>query len=185
MIPWSEADGPGPGHPASPAPAWAVFVYTGLVPDLVLRLKYGRDFALARPMGRLMAAMTQAAGIGPIDTVLPVPSLPARQRTRGYNPAGLLADTVGDALQCAVCHRALVRNGEDGSQGRLAADARRQRVAHAFAAGPRPPTGPRVLLVDDVRTTGATLNACTRVLRDLGVRVVAAVTFARAPPRDH
>lgn len=185
MVPWTEADEPASGNPGSPNRTCAVFVYAGLVPDLVLRLKYGRDFALARPMGRLMAVMTRAAGTGPLDAILPVPSLHARHRTRGYNPAGLLADAVGDALQCPVDHRALVRIGEDGSQGRLAPAARRERVARAFAAGCHPPAGRRVLLVDDVRTTGATLDACTRVLCDLDVRVVAAVTFARAPPRDH
>lgn len=181
MIPWTAADEVGSDPGRALAPANVVFLYAGLVPDLVLRLKYGRDFALARPMGRLMAAVAMAARVGPFDEILPVPGLPARHRARGYNPAGLLADAAGDILGCPVNHRALVRVGAGGSQARLDPEARRRRVAHAFAAGGRPPVGRRVLLVDDVRTTGATLDACTRVLRDLGVREIATVTFARAP----
>ncbi len=164
----------------SPLRVVSVFAYRGLVPDLVLRLKYGRAFPLARPLGRLAAAVTVRAGLGPFDCIVPVPSARRRHLGRGYNPAGLLADAAGHLLSLPVRHDALARRDASGSQRNLDPSHRWARAAAAFRVARTLPAGCRVLLVDDVVTTGATLASCAAALHRAGAGCVQAVTVATA-----
>lgn len=190
VFPWEEGTlritHPGPSesrHDGTPPLRVAsVFAYRGLVPDLVLRLKYARAFPLARPMGRLVAAITVRAGLGPFDCIVPVPSARRRHLGRGYNPAGLLANAAGNLLSMPVRHDALVRRDTSGSQRHLDLDQRWARVAAAFLVARALPVGSRVLLVDDVVTTGATLASCAAALHRAGASRVEAVTVAAARP---
>lgn len=164
--------------------ARAVFEYAGTIPGLILRLKYARAWDLARPLGRLAAAAVVLAGEDP-EVVVPVPLSPARLATRGYNQAWLLARAAARTLGVAARADALRRVRDPGPQGHHGRAERRDRVRGCFEARPDPVLrGRRVLLVDDVLTTGATAGECARALRSAGAARVAVVAVARALVRD-
>lgn len=168
----------------------AVGPYEGVLRRLVHVLKYEQRLALARPLGRLM----RRAGEGMLadaDCSVPVPLHPRRQRARGFNQAAELAARLGLPVVGA-----LRRTRVTAPQTALPAAERRRNVRGAFAParrfgifGIRPGRaaveGACVVLVDDVTTTGATLDACARVLRRAGAREVRALTLARVVRGPH
>ena len=116
----------------------------------------------------------------PGDVIIPVPLHKRRLRERGYNQSALLAERLGAALQVPVLHHELYRNRYTMSQTRLDAQARSRNVAGAFSCAGSGVHDRRILLVDDVCTTGATLNACALAIREGGAQSVWALTVARA-----
>jgi len=131
-------------------------------------------------MGELMARYLQGTPV-PADVLVAVPLHSRRQRTRGYNQSLLLAREVSRRLDLPLAAEALFRRRDTPPQARaMEADARRRNVAGAFDCRPGAVAGRRVLLVDDVTTTGATLDACARALLAEGeASSVWALTFAR------
>jgi predicted amidophosphoribosyltransferase len=165
------------GCPAAAAAfsrAWAPLAYEGPACKLVQALKLRG----ALPVVALMAAQIAAtipAGLAH-GTVVPVPAQPARRRARGFDPAGALADALAGRLGLPAA-RLLTRQDRARRQTRSRRSARRAPGRLVISAtGPAPP---RVLLVDDVHTTGATLDACARALGAVGAREIAAVSYAR------
>jgi ComF family protein len=124
--------------------------------------------------------MVQSIGVlGRIDAIVPVPLHSTKLRRRGYNQAHLLAESIGDALDVRVIPM-LVRHRETESQVALSREDRSANVAGAFSLDPAwsPAPGNRYLLVDDVRTTCATLNACARELLKTGPSGIVVMTLA-------
>jgi ComF family protein len=113
----------------------------------------------------------------PIDCIVPVPLSGRRRRERGYNQSELLAAELARLTGLPLERRALGRRHTQ-PQVRATGDARYRNVAEVFRPGKNPPSG-SVLLIDDVITTGATLNAAARVLIGEGAGPVFALTFAR------
>ncbi len=124
---------------------------------------------------------TSSPPIAP-TVLVPVPLHSRRERERGYNQSLLLANDVGRALALPVQPRALRRVRHTEKQAQLESDiaVRLANVRDAFAAEARIVRGQRVMLVDDVFTTGATLVACAAALRVAGAAEVIALTLARA-----
>ncbi len=152
----------------------------GSVRQAIHRLKYHRDVALADVLAAQLLALVQALA-WPITLVVAVPLGQQRLRTRGYNQAALLAFPLALGLGVPWARRALARVRETRSQVGLSASERRENVAGAFRAAPDARLrGATVLLVDDVMTTGATLDAAARALLAGGAAEVYAVTVARA-----
>ncbi|HSC77127.1 MAG TPA: ComF family protein, partial [Candidatus Acidoferrales bacterium] len=153
--------------------------YDAELRQLIVLLKYNRLRPLARPLGGWLAAVVQQnPDLGEVDAIVPVPLYPKRQRARGYNQAELLARELGRWVKRPVEPGALQRIKDTPSQTGLTPAQRVENVRGAFAARSKLDLG-RILLVDDVCTTGATLNACARVLKRAGAEEVKAVTVAR------
>lgn len=158
--------------------ARSVFSYGGPARDAVLALKYNGVSSLARPMAPLMLERLREWS-PPVDALVPVPLAGRRRRTRGYNQADLLAGELARLTGLRLERRALKRTRMTAPQvGQPDEEARRRNVSGAFVPGPATVMG-SVLLIDDVLTTGATLDACARVLLDRGAEAVFALTFAR------
>jgi len=154
--------------------ACAVDHYEGRLRDIIHALKYERRRSIARPLGLLMRERGAELLLG-VDAVVPVPLHPRRQRERGFNQADDLARQLGLPVVPL-----LKRVRFTTSQIELPADARHQNVRDAFGLAEAGRHAPQIaVLVDDVSTTGATLEACARVLKAGGVKEVRALTAAR------
>jgi len=140
--------------------------------------KYWRRTELAGPLGEMMVTYWPQLR-WPVDLLIPVPLHERRQRQRGYNQAALLAHHLGEALGHPVLEGALIRQRETIPQVSLDASERRRNVAGAFAWQAPPLQGESILLIDDVCTTGATLEACAVALRQAGAGSIRALTLAR------
>lgn len=141
--------------------------------------KYTGRTDLAGPLAALMAAFWERHPL-PADLVVPVPLYPKRQRERGFNQAELLARAFAAQTGLPLSPHGLARVRETASQVGLSAQERRDNVRGAFRAWGDAWAGRRPLLIDDVCTTGATLEACAAALRSAGSQAVYALTLARA-----
>ncbi len=154
------------------------YFYGGPAGGLVRNLKYRGVSRLAEPMGRQMVRALEGLQPAHIDCVTPVPMHVRRVRKRGVNQALLLAREVADGLQLPL-EEALVRTRNTLQQARLDEAKRMHNLDGAFAVAGNV-AGKRVLLVDDVCTTGATANACAEALLKEGASAVLLVCFCLA-----
>ncbi|CAN1529015.1 ComFC Predicted amidophosphoribosyltransferases [Rhabdaerophilaceae bacterium] len=159
--------------------ARAVALHDGLARSLVAKLKYGERLDLARSMARLMVL----AG-GPLlrnaDLIVPVPMHRWRLWSRRYNQAALLAAAVAEHAGKPVALDLLERIKRTPPQVGLSRTARRSNLAGAFRlkeGGEVMLLGRHVVVIDDVRTTGSTLNACAHILRKAGASRIDVLTF--------
>lgn len=158
--------------------------YDGVLRELVHLLKYARMRPLARPLGRRLAeTFSREWKSEDFDAIVAVPLSAARLRGRGYNQAELLARELarlsGIPYLGGACRRVRATPPQTG----LTRAQRLDNLRGAFAAGPRAAEldGKRILLIDDVFTTGATLTVCSQALRRSGARRICALTLARTP----
>jgi ComF family protein len=159
--------------------AQAIGPHDAALRSIVHALKYEGRRSLAVPLAALMRQRCQWA-LEDAELVVPVPLHPSRHRERGFNQALDLARALGLPIAPA-----LRRVRATASQTSLSGVARRENIRGAFASSRLPwrrraVEGRIIVLVDDVSTTGATLDECARVLIPMGVREVRAVTAARA-----
>lgn len=157
----------------------AFLPYTETVREAILRFKYHNEPWRAEGFAAL--ADTRPAPL--VDLILPVPLHKARLRERGYNQSWLLARELAKRWQLPVREDLLLRVVNTRHQVGLSKAERVQNVSGAFAVPERALAelrGKRVLLVDDVMTTGSTLLSCARTLHKAGVREVQSLTIASA-----
>lgn len=157
--------------------SWAVF--TGPLRNAIHCLKYKGNVslgeALAYPLIELLKHLNW-----PVDFVTAVPLGVARQAERGYNQANLLARPLALSVKRPFYPQALVKTRETRPQVGLNAAERQANVAQAFGSVEKLASDRHVLVLDDVTTTGATLEACALALRRAGAREVYGLTLARA-----
>jgi ComF family protein len=149
--------------------------------QVVQKFKYGRKVSLGKPLGRLLAqGCREFLEECHFDLIIPVPLHPKRLRWRGFNQSLLLARQLTRIVDARVDPFVLYRNRETPPQTQLAEAERRKNVRGAFGVYPEKPLNKKsVLLVDDVYTSGATVNECSRVLLRGGARGVYVLTLAR------
>jgi ComF family protein len=154
----------------------------GPLREAIHQFKYRGLRDLAAPLGKLLNEgwVTLPPNDLDVDVIVPVPLHASRIRQRGYNQAALLARELGHHLERPVVEEVLVRVKDTIPQVGLDAQARRDNVHNAFQCVNGSLAGKRVLLLDDVYTTGSTLEAAAGALRTEGVSLIWAYTLARA-----
>ncbi len=147
-------------------------------------LKYSGAEAIAAKFGLFIAKkIVNDAKLSMCDAIAPVPLHPARRRERGYNQSELIAESISGILQMQHSPGLLVRIRQTQTQTSFDAEGRKKNISGAFALGRHSDmeiTGMKILLVDDVITTGATIKECARTLKSHGASEVYAASAAIA-----
>ncbi len=165
-------------HPLTIDGIRSMFLFGGTVRKAIHQLKYRHIKAMAAPLGHLLAEYLRSYPL-PGEVLIPVPLHPRRLRERGYNQAALLATEAGKLTGLFVAEGLMLRQRDTITQARTAsAVERRNNVRGAFICR-QVLHGERILLIDDVCTTGATLDACAAALKAAGAGSVWGLTAAR------
>ena len=155
------------------------FRFDGVIRQAIHQLKYGNLRALAVLLARLLSDYQIDTSV-PGEVLVPVPLHPKRLRERGYNQSRLLAKELGKLVDLPVVDDCLVRERHSLPQARTSTvGERRRNVAGAFSCRDRRLQDKPVLLIDDVSTSGATLDACARALKEAGAASVWGLVLAR------
>ena len=165
-------------RPPAYVKAWTLFPYLPPLQDAICLFKYRARVSLAKPLAELMIAALPH----PIETdlIVPVPLHPSRLREREFNQALLLADRLARHLARPLVYTNLVRVAPSDPQSTLSRKERLKNLRRTFAVRhPGMMAGKRILLIDDVFTTGATVNECAKALRKAGADTVSVLTLAR------
>ncbi len=164
-----------------PAHVWITADYAGTAADLIQKYKFGYVRAAAQPLAGLMAkTFMQYAppGAGKNCLIVPVPTATKRIRQRSFDHTGLLARLIARRLDLALC-TGLMRRGQSRQVG-AKRNVRMEQLKDSFyIRRPGEIEGKKIILVDDVATTGSTLIACASELRKNGARSVDALVFAK------
>ena len=178
LFPWS---GGGPALDGGISP----FLYEGICKEMVLALKYRGRLSLASFLaGQMAEELLRRPEHLPADLIVPVPLHPVRLRERTFNQAELLALAVSRELTVPCESDLLIRCRPTHPQMDLTKEERARNVRGAFDLRGEPRLkGLKILLVDDVLTTGSTAQACARLLKSAGARTVTAVTATYDPIR--
>ena len=156
--------------------------YTPPLSTAIVRMKFGHRADLAYRLARLLPIPSHAGARGLL--VVPVPLHLLRLCERGFNPSALLARQLATRARASFAPELLSRARDTPHQSRLPARERRSNVAEAFVASPRGAAGRHAVLVDDVVTTGSTVEACSRALYAAGVVHVSVVALAVTKARE-
>ncbi len=159
--------------------AWSPWLYAPPLDAIVLKLKFAGDLAAGRVLGRLWTHKTAAPAVAAVDVLVPIPLARDRLIERGYNQALELARPLAKRLQLPLRPDLLRRVRATAPQSGLDAKARRRNLSGAFAADPAV-AGLRMALIDDVMTTGATMETAAKALKRAGAVSVQAWALARA-----
>jgi ComF family protein len=157
--------------------------HAGVVRRRIHQLKFGRQLHWAPPLADLLVKLCLREAMPIADVIFPVPLHVRRLRQRGFNQAGLLAKALGRQVGWPVHFNILVRRRWTEPQTRLNREQRLQNVKDAFNVQDAGVVkGRRVFIIDDVYTTGTTLNECAKALKIAGASEVHALTVCRALP---
>ena len=157
--------------------SWAYF--NGVLQKTIHKLKYRRDLRLSESLSLPMITLLQEQS-WIIDLIIPVPLDPERMKERGYNQAALLAKPISRCTGILFDGNILYRTKKTRSQVGLTIIERKENVKGAFEAKSSKVCGKSILLIDDVVTTGSTLNSCANALKKAGARNIYGLTPARS-----
>ncbi|MFH2139066.1 MAG: ComF family protein [Candidatus Omnitrophota bacterium] len=159
----------------------SVFAYSGIARKCLHLIKYRRKTRLAKALAELMASfLDKHINTNDLDVIVAVPLHRAKFSTRGFNQAQILANTIGRRFNIPCSCGSLLRIKKTGSQFDLSRKERLANVGNAFkCTKDHLFKNKKILLVDDIFTTGATLNECSRILKIAGAEKITTFTFAR------
>ena len=168
-------------HPPHFDTARSAFLYEAAIRDLIHSFKYHQQTHLRYPLALLMlAVVTDIMRDHRLNLIIPVPLHRSRLRQRGFNQAVLLGRVLSHHLLIPMQFDTLARTRRTEPQVELSASERRQNVKGAFSVHkPDKIVGRRILLIDDVMTTGSTMDECANELKKAGATTVIAATIAR------
>lgn len=170
-------------RPPSYTKAWTLYPYRPPLQQAIRLFKYQGKVSLAAPLAALMIARLPPLDL--IDMIMPVPLHIERLRQREFNQSLLLADHIGHSLDIPVVYTNLVRTVPTPAQTTLSRKSRQKNLRRAFAVRrPDAIVNRRILLIDDVFTTGTTMNECAKALRKAGSADVFALTLGRTVSSD-
>lgn len=155
-------------------------VYSGVLREVIQKIKFNHGLGLIGYFTTSSAEFIKSWNID-IDHIVPVPLGNSRHHSRGYNQAALFAKPISRNLRIPYKPQAITRVKETSSQVGLNAKEREQNVLNAFEGDLEINKNKSVLVIDDITTTGSTLNECAKALRNAGVRKVYCFTLARTP----
>ena len=156
----------------------ALLPYEGQSKTAMYRLKYGRNKTVAYGMGELaLSQYEQYFRSLNLDAIIPIPLHRNREKERGYNQAYLIAKVIGDAINVPVVDDYLVRCEDTVPQKQLNDEQRKNNVKNAFLIRENGVKLVRIMLIDDIYTTGATLDEASMVLRRRGVKEIHCFTI--------
>jgi ComF family protein len=154
-------------------------VYAGELRQAILSLKHRSNASLGAVFAKSLVKVFQAQDWN-INLLIPIPLGPQRLRQRGYNQIDLLARPFAELAGLRYAESVLIRRHETLPQFELNALQRWENLHGSFVADPVPLAGLSVLVIDDIMTTGATLDSAAQALREAGAKKVYAITLARA-----
>jgi ComF family protein len=154
------------------------YVFDGAVREAIHTLKYNRRTRVAIPLGELLARYLASRPVA-IDAIVAVPLYADRERQRGFNQSALLAARLAELTGLPLFRHDLVRVRATSQQADLTRAQRRENVRDAFVWQGSTAPPPRLLLIDDVLTTGATVESAAQALRLAGAQEVHALALAR------
>ncbi|MBK7432727.1 MAG: ComF family protein [Chitinophagaceae bacterium] len=169
--------------PVQAAHSQFYFTKDTLIQHLIHQLKYKSNKAIGRLLGEMMAESLLLSGRFPsIDYLVPLPLFPEKEHRRGYNQAAVICEGMSVVMQVPVNNDLVVRRRSTETQTRKHRTERWQNVESSFALSRNDPSdGKHILLVDDVVTTGATLEACGRIILNEPGNRLSIATLAHAP----
>lgn len=161
---------------------YALGVFDENFQELIHQFKYKRKVSVGKRLGHRLAEEIQGHNVSDFTYLIPVPLHKARKRERGFNQSEILAESLGAELNLKVEKNILCRIKNTKDQTKLSIEERKQNVAGAFQVNDKQKIlhDKKIILVDDVITTGATLNECAKVLKQAGVKEILGVTIAKA-----
>lgn len=158
---------------------YSVFEYGGTIRQAILQLKYHNIRTLADPLSRFLAEYLSEHDLS-FDIIIPVPIHRRRLRERGYNQTALLARRLSRMARIPVMEGALIRTRHTPSQAKSdSVEQRRENIRDAFSCVSWNVSDKHILLIDDVCTSGATLNSCAASLKSAGAASVWGLTLAK------
>lgn len=162
--------------------ARSIGLYEGTLRQAIHGFKYNQKSLLGKPLAQLLTEQGKMR-ITPFvyDTLVPVPLHPGKLRQRGFNQALVLAKKAGKGWDIPVDTTSLQRKKQTPPQTMLSKDARRRNIRGAFTCNPAGIKGKKLLLIDDVYTSGSTVNECAKTLKKNGAAAVDVLTLARTP----
>jgi len=158
------------------------FRYEGLIKEIILLYKYGKIKILGQALARKSLSVLAGSElwIG-LEVIVPVPLYSSRERERGFNQSEVIARELSRSKKLKLVSRALIKVKDTPPQASLEALARRENVKGVYRVRQKEAIKDKiVLLVDDVFTTGSTIEECSRVLMEAGAKEVRAMTVAQA-----
>lgn len=154
--------------------------YSGVLRDVIRKYKFDHGLGLTQFLSNPSIEFIQSWGIK-IDHIIPVPLRNSRLHARGYNQSALLANSISRSLHIDIKPHALTRVKETLSQVGLNSKERQDNVFDAFRADYAENSNKSILVIDDIATTGSTLNECARALKNSGAKEVFCYTIAKTP----